>query len=774
MKKGIIVVLSIIVLMAGCNITVDKTSQDNSQQQPTSKIAETDNDIKTDANDDIKANTDITKDTELNGLHLVWKNSSDYFNKEVEFIPTTYTANVPKYQIAADLSNVENIERFNGFTEDQLNKLRSNGFVVLEPNPDKAYYYMKMYDVYEDNEYEQIPSFITVDVALHLYHKFFDETLKRTEKEQLFDALKQLTANMLNKTIRLYEMDSNQTIRNELSHILVYFSVANKLVNDSYGDIPDELRSIAEEELEAIKKAEGYKESPLFKFKINYEQFIVRGHYTGDQTLEKYFKTMMWYGLIGYPFNDQLDNPNYEAITKALMITYIANLEINNIDDISLWDKIYAPTNFFVGQSDDITILHMKEVIIKVYGSNVALADFKKVDYHEKLIKEIRKLPGPQIQLRLTTGAVDTPTGKQFRFMGQRYTLDANIMQELMFPTLRPIPTGLDVVAAFGNEKAETLAKENYLMNLEPEKYAYSLKLMKDKVNSLKLTDWQQNLYNGWLWVLDAVWEEKKNTEKLPFFMQNQAWYDKNIQTGLGSYAELKHDTVLYAKQPVAESGGGEELQEYYPNYVEPAVDVYDRLLWLVNYSKTNLEKRELLSENSKDSLINLQEIYELFRDCSVKELENIPLSEEENRALKYIGGTLEWIDDSLSQEYKQSISSAVVSDVAGIADVGMFLEIGTGLPNEIWVVINSEGKEYLAKGVVFSYYEFINDKPLTDQKWHERLGIERVEEGEWHYEQINPDLLLKNAPPLPDWVSTFKSFEANRVEITPIEYKVE
>ena len=780
MRRFIVIFLSVILLLTGCNSNVDKTSQGDTQYQPVNNVPETktDTDAKTDNDTSSKTETDTDNDnvtetdTESDGIQLVWKNQTDYINEEVEFRPTSYTANVPEYQIASDLSNVDNMNRFNGFTEEQLNKLKNNGFVVLDPNPDKAYYYMKMYDIYEENQYKQIPNFITVDVAIHLYHKFFDETLKRIEKEQLFDALKQLTENILQKSIMLYSMDTNQTVKEELSHNIVYFSVANKLINDSYGDIPNELISIAEAEIEKIESAKGYSKSPLFGFDINYEQFIVRGHYTGDEALEKYFKTMMWYGLIGYPFYDKSGNPDYESITKALIITYTANLELNGIDDITLWDKIYAPTDFFVGQSDDITLFDMKKVITEVYGLDPALEDFKNEAYYEKLIEEIKKLPAPQIQHRLITDAVDTPTGKQFRFMGQRYTLDANIMQELMFPILRPVPTGLDVVGAFDNERAETLVKDSYLMNLSPEKYSQELQLMKDKVKSLKLSDWQQNLYNGWLWVLKSVWAVNENTENLPFFMQNQAWYDKNIQTGLGSYAELKHDTVLYAKQPVAEMGGLEEPEEFYPHYVEPAVEVYDKLLWLVKYSKVNLEKKGLLSKSSEFPLEQLESIYQLFRDCSVKELEYIPLSEEENRALKLIGGTMEIIDDSLSQEYKQSISSAVVSDVAGIADAGMFLEIGTGLPNEIWVAVSSEGKVYLARGVVYSYYEFLSGKPLTDQEWHEMLGIERVEVEEWHYEQINPELLLKNVPPQPEWIRTFKSSEENRVDITPIEYR--
>lgn len=209
-----------------------------------------------------------------------------------------------------------------------------------------------------------------------------------------------------------------------------------------------------------------------------------------------------------------------------------------------------------------------------------------------------------------------------------------------------------------------------------------------------------------------------------------------------------------------------------YQNYVEPAVEVYDRLLWLVKYAKVNLQKRELLSDQGEMALDSLEKIYELFRNCAVKELENEPLSEEENRELKYIGGALEFIDDSLSNQYKQSISSAIVSDVAGIADTGAFLEIGTGLPNEIFVALPQNGKVYLARGVVYSYYEFLSDVPMTDEQWHESLGIERVQEGEWEYERINPDR-LKDAPEQPQWLKGIKSFDENRVNIKEVEYEI-
>ncbi|HOA79679.1 MAG TPA: DUF3160 domain-containing protein [Defluviitaleaceae bacterium] len=716
---------------------------------------------------DTKANA---KDSTI----LTISDTLNYSNEEIPFSLTPYTPSIPKYTLNSDLSNVVNASKFDGLSQEQIKMLVDNGFVVLNPNPDKAHYYMKMYDIYEENEYKNIPNFITVDVALHMYHKFFDETLKAIEKEHLYGDLQELTDNMFNKAVKLYNEENDKETKKVLGNIVVYFSVANKLINDSYGDIPEEYIQIAKEEINLIEAAQGYVKSPLFDYDVNYEEFIVRGHYTGDEILEPYFRTMIWYGLTAYPLEDENGKIDYDSTKKALAMTYILLFNEDGSNDIVLWDKIYSPTNLFVGQSDDIGILEIKELMINVYGNEISLEKIMDKKYKNKLEDEIKKLSVPQIQYKLITGAVDTPSKKQFRFMGQRYTLDANIMQELMFPIIRPVPTGLDVAGAFGNERAEFLAKEYYLKDLDEKTYTSKLNELKNKVNSLKIEDWQKNLYSGWLWVLESLWTKDYKDEGYPIFMQNQAWEDKTISTGLGSYAELKHDTVLYTKSPVAEMGGGGELEEYCPNYVEPAVEVYDRLLWLVRYSKANLKKRDLLSENAEDILKSLEEVYELFIVCSVKELENTPLSEEENEALKYIGGTLERLDDMLSNEYNQPVSSAVVSDVANLADVEMFVEIGTGLPNDIIVAIYDNGNIYLARGAVNSYYEFLSEKPLTDEEWHEMIGVEKVVHEEWEFEKINPDLIANEAKYRPPWINSFKSLEDNKVYIPDIEYIIE
>lgn len=48
----------------------------------------------------------------------------------------------------------------------------------------------------------------------------------------------------------------------------------------------------------------------------------------------------------------------------------------------------------------------------------------------------------------------------------------------------------------------------------------------------------------------------------------------------------------------------------------------------------------------------------------------------------------------------------------------GAYLEEAVGMVDEIYVIAEIQGKPYLTRGAVFSYYEFTNPTPLTDESW--------------------------------------------------------
>jgi len=67
---------------------------------------------------------------------------------------------------------------------------------------------------------------------------------------------------------------------------------------------------------------------------------------------------MMWYGRMTFRIK------NEDEVKSAVLITLALNKEENR----SGWDKIYEPTNFLVGKSDDLNYYQFSELLTKIYG----------------------------------------------------------------------------------------------------------------------------------------------------------------------------------------------------------------------------------------------------------------------------------------------------------------------------------------------------------------------------------------------------------------------
>ncbi|PKM94231.1 MAG: hypothetical protein CVU84_12275 [Firmicutes bacterium HGW-Firmicutes-1] len=696
-------------------------------------------------------------------IAVTWANLAEYKNIEVPYIPVAYEAKVLPYTIESDLSNIENIDMFSGFSQEQINMLVDNGFVVLPSNNTKLHY------TYDANEYLHIPNFVTTDSVLHMYHQFYDKSLAYIEGEFLADDLKLLTDSMLKKSIKVNEAVTDTELTDLTKENIVFFLVAKMLLaGNSYvsKEYDSAIVEIAKKEYNLIQEAEGYVRSPLFDKDLDYSQFRVRGHYTKSAEYERFFKTMMWYGFASMPLMvNEGKGLDVENAQKAILMTYSVFVDGDQDNTAKLWNSIYEPTGFYVGLSDDLNFFDLKDVLIKVFGENPEINAFADKQYYGALFEEIRKLRNPKINSKITQQ--DTAKGKQFRFMGQRYVLDSYILQELMEPILRPVPTGLDVMGTMGSLQAEKMLFEDMKPQEQWPKYETNYNEIKNEISKYEDSIWQSNLYNGWLWTIKASLKEYDETSNMPYFMMNEAWSNKSLNTALGSYTELKHDTVLYGKQAAAEMGGPIDYADQH--YVEPNVELYSKLLWLMQYSTANLEARGLLNEDLLKSSKEYITILELLVNCSVKELNNEPLTKEEKDKLLWYGGTLESISNGF---YVGSIpkgedippaekSGMLVTDVATIGNGN--LSMGTGFFDEIYVVVPVEGKLYLSRGSVYSFYEFVSDTRLTDQEWWALNGlIIKSEEYGDVLEFAEPSVDL---PKQPYWVETFKT-NTNELEI--------
>lgn len=640
------------------------------------------------------------------------------------YIPVNVTPNVADYTIDQNLSNVVNLNQFPNLTPEQKKKLASNGFVVAPSKQEQLFY------IYEDNTYKKIPNFITTDSVLQVYHIFYDYTLRSAEYMTLLPNALALNENMLAQLQKEYDAITNPEVKAEALITLGYFGVAQLAFGGELPvGFPNEVKTLVDSEMALFNAASGRVPSPLFKYEIDYSLFTPRGHYTRSEELEKYFKGMSWYGVVPFPFynSDGATRDTKSALRSIITVAALCRLPEQN--GTALWENIYSPTAFFVGAADDVTPFQIAEIITKVYGG---IPDLNKIADPEKLdlfYKEVDKLPKPQINAKNTLAQAegkDIPSGLQFRFMGQRYIPDSEILQELSESILRPFPTGLDVFASLGSKRAADIIQTIYRPAEAWPEYTKNFQRMKEKFTSLPDSTWQSNMYYAWLWTQNSL--NGEYGKGYPMFMRNTAWQDKSLATALGSWAEMRHDTILYAKGSAAECGGFDQ-PPVVRAYVEPNAELYNRLLWLTSYSRENLLTRGILPENIEYVCESFESMLAFLRDCSIKELKGEDLTTEEYDSLLTYGGLLENLTTNCVENgyIWYQIESETDRNMAVIADVhttypGGYLEEAVGTAAEIYVVVLMGGELYLTRGAVFDYFEFVSQERLTDEQWQKSL----------------------------------------------------
>src|SRR5262249_37663869 len=84
---------------------------------------------------------------------------------------------------------------------------------------------------------------------------------------------------------------------------------------------------------------------------------------------------------------------------------------------------------------------------------------------------------------------------------------------------------------------------------------------------------WEGNIYMSWLAGLRELSLPTADWE-YPESMRTRAWAMKTLNTQLASWAQLRHDTILYAKQ----SYTGADGCIYPTGFVEPRVEFWQRL----------------------------------------------------------------------------------------------------------------------------------------------------------------------------------------------------
>jgi len=717
--------------------------------------------------------------------------------------PLNVSLEVPPYNLPLNTGEISNFNDFCAkipLDEDATRMLEKNGFVVIRNtfNP-KEEYITKPYKTLKQKE---IPVFITSDSLLHLYHIQFDETLRQIEEREFYDAIWQISKELLNDSIEdynnynfSYSGDLKEASRRNAAYFAVGLSLLQpkeeQLCTDEWKcrdpglasayfdpedlekyhfEVPDFVQSDVEEELALIDKHAGFSESPIFKYKEDYSQYVPRGHYTRSEKLKNYFKAFMWYGRMSFLLKGgcpdclvSAEDAKLQTIGASLVASEFA--ESQELKD--KWDRIYSVTSFYVGLSDDLGPYEYIEALNLVFnGNGKFVPKYLTAENVGKLKAKLAEYRTPEIYGG--TGDCEIPppftpeqadqcleNTKGFRLMGQRFIPDSYMFQNLVFPkvgsysgaeepfTLRidpntgPIrdpPRGLDVMAILGSNRARELLEQ--LEDSNYDGYNEQFGLLEEEFDGFSAAEWNRNLYWSWLYALKPLL--KTFDSGYPTFMQTAAWRDKELTTALASWTELRHDTILYAKPSYGMATTGMPAPEpEVVGYVEPVPEFYNRLLALTRMTATGLDEMDVIEDSAKYRLTNLCSILERLVDISNTELENQELTPEDYDFIKNFGDSLNGVIRDVDEKAKKT---TIVADVhtAGpdMKSGSVVLEEGVGYVDLVVVAYKvPDGSVLIGAGPVMSYYEFKQpmEERLTDEKWREMLGSKPPERPEWY-----------------------------------------
>jgi uncharacterized protein YxeA len=637
--------------------------------------------------------------------------------------PVSVSPNVLDY--TAELDSVTNAKMYD-FTEKQKEFLEDNGFLVKKSG----------YDTFEEfyGSNAGKPLFVSFDTFLQAYHTIFDIALRYDEINYFKNYLDIINKSLISDCMGVAS-SAPKSLLPDVIRDIEYLYVGEKLLDPDY-KIPDfymkglsalypdenlteEIENKANAEIILIEAHKGFAVSPIFGYKEDYSQYVPRGHYTKTEDLKHYFKAMMWFGRMRFLLKPGKTKELIEMGRSQTRSAIILSLFIGSNDSLeSLYDKIYEPTVFFIGKSDDLNFYNYLPIIKKIFGEKVSVKDLSDTDKIDKFINEALKLPNPKIS---TTGEVDVNSAKGFRLMGQRFTPDAYILQNLVYPKAgyRMMPKAMDVFFVFGNKTAGDILLNVYGED-KNKAYVSGVQELQSKFSQFTIKDWLQNLYWAWLSVLEKYAIGKRG-DGYPYFMKNDNWAKKELVTALSSYAELKHDTILYAKQSYTTKSSMPILK---PGYVEPNVEGFNRLITLLNMTENGLSDRGLLPKVLNDKIEFLKSLTEQALEISRKELQNEELSKNDEMYFTtfpdVVSGLFSFPEDFMAALGGSNEKVPLVADIHTDPNGGSVLEEGVGKVNTIFVVAPFNDEKYIFIGPVFSYYEFTEKlaNRLTDEKW--------------------------------------------------------
>jgi hypothetical protein len=654
-------------------------------------------------------------------------------------------------KIGADISTASYFDSINAvfhLTGDELSLLRDHGFVVSERLRRNSFgnAFLEIYD-------RDLPVFVSSDAILHALHMSWDAVLMDVEKKVLIQKLDTLLARLHDQLPALaVRYASVPAMKPMLADFDVYLTIPRALLGKVTSPKLAENQTTVQDLL-AFVKAERPSFYRLFsdhERAIDFSQFTVRGHYTQSPELSGFFQAMIWLGrteicLIA-PKSDDVVQQSGTDIQRQTIDAVLLKEAADLAGAFPLLEEIDGILRRFVGESDNVTLPNIQSLMQDTHltGAGELLDSTQLGKFQETLSRQSFAFQriNSQILMSDPMSPDQIKPASAFLLLGQRFVIDSYTTGNVVYDKImynnakirRMLPSSLDVLFALGNDAAAQLLEPD----LNHYHYSSNLAAVRYLVDSYEPGFWESTVYNGWLNSIRAL-NPPSDRKGLPAFMQTAAWWQEKMNTQLASWAQLRHDFILYAKQ----SFSAGVICSYPESYVEPIPGFYKAVKAFADGAAAMFQLAPLQNIRIAQYFTSMSAIVDTLRVIAEKELARIPLTDAEDLFLKTMlyqnphicGGEFRgWYPRLFyTGESGFMMRDLIVADVhtaptdAAGSPVGWVLHAGTG-PLNLGVVVTElpNGRMTAFIGPVLSYYEHVstNFKRLTDEEWRTAYAV--------------------------------------------------
>jgi hypothetical protein len=485
--------------------------------------------------------------------------------------------------------------------------------------------------------------------------------------------------------------------------LALYHAVPLALLDKTY--LPDpRIAGALRDELARVRSMRGFARTLLCPRGIDYTMFTPRGHYTNFR-LQGYFQAMTFYAQCSFDLETEAGVER--AVDVARLVDAPARARLARL-------RRFAA--LLTGAPDDPGVEELRRALPRLDS----LARLPARLPAGELLTAVRGLARGRVPAQ---GAVGEAPRLTFHLLGAGAVPDSLLFAATTHPSVRPFPSALDLLAALGSQQARALLAGDMAR----------LPALGSALAS-RLPAGGTSIYHHWLEVLRQVLS-RPAAPRRPTFELSDAWARHLLVAAAGSWAELRHDTLLYVKQPLLWMQGGHEAElpaRLAGGYVEPRPDVYRALLALLDLVESELAPAAAASAPpaarslpiSPAGAITLRDLLHFLVEVSELELAGRPIPPAVDRRLRQIGRELEELTRGRADALPDQALVADVHTVVGADGQPRTLEVGIGRVDELWVLVPRGGRLLLTRGGVFSYHEFVGEPGvrLNDNQWNQRL----------------------------------------------------